>query len=887
MTCRIFPPRPDPCCRFVSAVGIAGCLVAVMTAIAAGSDNAESDKQQTATRLPPPAKKKIDFARDVAPILAKHCYDCHGPEEQESLLRLDARKIVLKGGLSGPALVPGKSSESLIVQRLAGLGDGERMPLDADPLTDDQIGLIRAWIDQGAVWPEGVGVDVASIESHWAYVKPTRPAEPEVKRPEWVRNPIDAFVLARLEKEQLAPSPEAEPTRLLRRVYLDLIGIPPSVEEVDAFLNDDRPDAYERVVKRLLASPHYGERWARPWLDLARYADSNGYQADQYREVWPYRDWVIQAMNDDMPFDRFTIEQIAGDLLPDATLNQKTATGFHRQTTCNVEAGVDPEENRVNQVIDRVNTTGTVWLGTTVECIQCHNHKYDPFTQRDYYGLFAFFNNTPLEVKHSGGTTYDFYGPKLALPLTDQQQQQLAELKERRDQLLQQLQPFTADLDEKQRQWEAEQAAALAGAAQDAESKSGLADDVVKILNLPKKKRSKQQKQRLRDFYVAEHHPQVKKLEDQVAAVKKRIAAVKPTTTLVMVEQTEPRTTHIFQRGSFLTPGEEVAPGTPRALHEMPADLPRNRLGLAKWLVDENNPLVARVTVNRWWAEIFGRGIVRTEEDFGTQGELPTHPDLLDWLAVEFVESGWSMKHVHERIVTSATYRQSSRTTTELLRRDPHNELLARGPRFRLPAELVRDNALAVSGLICTKAGGPPVFPPQPPGIWRHVGRNAPKYKVATDEDRFRRGIYTIWRRSAPYPAFVNFDAPDRAACVVQRPRTNTPLQSLTLLNDEAYVEMALILASRMAAYSEASTDRDRVIYGFRRCVARRPSDFEADHLLAVYERELARFHKDPKSAHTLIGKTALPDGVTAEQLAAWFYVANILMNLDETITKG
>ena len=865
--------------RFVLACGLLAC-VSAGTAFAADG----------ATK---PAAKKVDFARDVAPIFAAHCNDCHGPDVQEGRLRLDAKTIVFKGGLSGKTIVPGNSKKSLILRRLIDGDKEERMPLDADPLSEKEIAVIRNWIDQGAVWPDGVGSDIKSLETHWAYIKPVRPELPTFQKPgfskkpgflpaNWIRNPIDAFVLSHLEKEKLTPSAGADKARLLRRVSLDLIGIPPSVEEVDAFLNDDRSDAFQRVVKRLLASPRYGERWARPWLDLARYADSNGFQADQYRDVWPYRDWVIQAMNDDMPFDQFTIEQIAGDLLPNATLSQKIATGFHRQPTCNVEAGVDPEQNRVNQVIDRVNTTGTVWLGTSIACSQCHTHKYDPFTQRDYYRLFAYFNSTLIEVKHTNATTYDFYGPKLSLPLTKEQEQKHEELTEKLAAANAKLKPQLAEIAKLQTVWETEQTARINDkkAAGSTENKGKLPPAIVAILKLPIKKR------KLRNQFL-KSHPDVKKLSDRAAALQKQLAAAKPTTSLVMVEQEKPRETHIFKRGDFLKPLAKVDAGTPGSLHQTAADAPQSRLGLARWLADKENPLVARVTVNRWWAEIFGRGIVRTEEDFGTQGDLPTHPELLDWLAVEFMENGWSMKHIHEVIVNSSTYRQSSRVTPKLLERDPENRLLARGARFRLPAEMIRDNALMASGLLSTKAGGPPVFPPQPPGVWRHVGRNAPKYVAATNEDRFRRGIYTIWRRSAPYASFVNFDAPDRAACVVKRPRTNTPLQSLTLLNDKAYLEMAMALAGQMAANAELTSNRDRVIHGFRRCFARQPTDFETDHLLGVYQRELKRYEKDPKTATTIVGKTKLPKGVSPAELVAWFHVSHILMNLDEMITKG
>ncbi|MEO8498307.1 MAG: DUF1549 and DUF1553 domain-containing protein, partial [Planctomycetota bacterium] len=581
-----------------------------------------------------------------------------------------------------------------------------------------------------------------------------------------------------------------------------------------------RPEKYERAVDSLLASPQYGARWARPWLDAARYADSNGYQADQYREVWPYRDWVIDAMNADMPFDQFTLEQLAGDLLPDATITQKIATGFSRLTTCNVEAGVDPEENRVNQIIDRVNTTGTVWLGTSIECAQCHNHKYDPFTQRDYYQLFAYFNNTPLEVK-GDGVTYEFVGPKMDLPISDEQRQE-------RDRLEAQIAELTAQLD-----------------------------------------------------------PPIKKLRDQIAGLQKQIDAIEPVTTLVMVEDEKPRPTTVFKRGSFLDQGEAVSMSTPGALPELLSNVgAQDRRELAKWLTSRENPLTARVAVNRWWAEIFGRGIVATLEDFGTQGERPTHPKLLDWLAVELMESGWSMKHVHRQIVLSATYQQSSRITPDLLKRDPNNKLYARAPRFRLPAETVRDNALAIAGLLSYKLAGPPVFPPQPPNIWRHVGRNEPKYNTSEGNDRFRRGIYVIWRRSAPYPSFTNFDAPDRASCVVARPRTNTPLQALTLLNDPAYIEMAIALAERIAAADHLTNVEDRVAFAIKLCVARSATSDEVEHLAEVYRQQRDYFESSPAAAKSLVGKQT-NSVAEVQDIAAWFYVANILLNLDETITKG
>ncbi|MEQ8788796.1 MAG: PSD1 and planctomycete cytochrome C domain-containing protein [Pirellulaceae bacterium] len=1005
--------------------------------------------------------KPIDFQRDILPIFASRCFDCHGEDAQEGQLRLDAKAIVMRGGVSGRMIESGDGKGSLLVKRLLGEGDQERMPLDDDPLTGEEIALVRRWIDEGAKWPDGVGAQVTTLARHWAYIPPSRAKLPQVSDPQWIASPIDAFILARLDQEGLKPSPPADRARLLRRVHLDLIGLPPTPEAIEAFLADEGPGAYERVVERLLASPEYGQRWARPWLDAARYADTNGYQADQFRSVWPYRDWVVDAMNADMSFERFTREQLAGDLLSDATLDQKIATGFHRLTTCNVEAGVDPEENRVNQIIDRVNTTGTVWLGTTVECTQCHNHKYDPFSQQEYYRLFAYFNNTPLEVE-GNGVQYNFTGPKMDLPLSEEMELKRENLQTQVDALTEKvaqrkrerLAGFDAWLKdawtppENPPQWHVlpiakfhsregaaheilddhsvllsgadpdvdeytvtvetdldrvtgfklealtdpslpgegpgrrnddrpnfvlnelrvtaetigdsskpvqlalhaaeadfENEKFKAAAAIDGDPKTGWAihaefhkphyltvltaspprrDDeqaaktrltitltqqhgqgrtigrlrlsamtgrpttspfpeaITKLLEIDEKKRSKKQNQQLEDHYVG-LDAEFTSLEKELAAVQAKLTAVQPDTTLVMIEQ-DPRDTNIFKRGNFLEKGEPVKPGTPRILHA-PDDEAEDRLGLARWLTDRDNPLTARVTVNRWWAEIFGQGIVATLEDFGTQGEPPTHPQVLDWLACEFMDSGWSMKHVHRLIVTSNMYRQSSKVSGKLLERDPYNKLHARAPRFRLPAETVRDNALRISGLLTCKLGGPPVYPPQPAGVWRHVGRNEPKYDTDSDEDRFRRGLYVIWRRSAPYPAFTNFDAPDRASCVVARPRTNTPLQALTLLNDPQYLEMARALAERMAIERSELTINEKIAFGFQLCVARDPNTAEVEHLEKVYRGELARFQANPAEAAALIDE-ATPR-LPREELAAWFYVANILLNLDETITRN
>jgi len=831
----------------------------------------------------------IDFVRDVQPILSQHCYECHGPDEQEARLRLDARNSVMHGGDSGPLFEKGHADTSLLIARLKSSDEDERMPPGDEPLSEQQIALLSRWIDEGATWPDGVGVHVEAREQHWAYVKPERPPLPDVKNTRWPKNEIDRFVLARLEKEGLTPSPIAKPATLLRRVYLDLTGLPPTIAEVDAFCANPSPRALEAVVDRLLASPRFGEKWARNWLDLARYSDSNGYQADQLRDMWAYRDWVIDAMNADMPYDQFTIEQIAGDLLPNATLAQKIATGFHRTPTCNIEAGVDPEENRTNQVIDRVNTTGTVWLGTSLDCARCHSHKYDPFSQKEYYQIFAYFNNTPLEVKQDGkdSVQFDFYGPKMNLP---QSQELLAKRKRIEEQLegpRTKLAALEKQLLEHLPSWEID---LLAGDI--LPSKALPASTIArlkKILNKPANERSDYHRGRIKHYFLATR-TETKDLHQQIATLEQELAGTNPDTTLVMTEMDEPRATNVFKRGDFLSPGTSVSAGVPAVLHDLPEDAAPTRLAFARWLINTDNPLPARVRVNHWWTELFGRGLVVTGEDFGTQGSLPTHPQLLDWLAVEFMEDGWSTKRMIKRIVMSATYQQSSVVSPDLLQRDSENELLARGPRFRLPAETIRDNGLAIAGLLSTKMGGPPVYPPQPPKVWRQTGRGEPVYKVAQGEDRFRRGVYVIWRRVAPYPSFVNFDAPDRTRCVVNRSQTNTPMQALTLMNDRAFIEMAQALAARVLELDTLESDEDRATMAFRLCVARQPKQAEVAVLTSLLTEERTRLAREPVDVDLLIKDARLPKAMAMpsdkQEWAAWVCVANALLNLDETISK-
>ncbi len=760
----------------------------------------------------------VDFARDIQPLLASRCLDCHGAEKPKGGLSLVSRSAALRGGKSGkPALVAGQPDASPLLARVTTAAADDVMPPKGERLSAAQIAALRRWIEQGAVWPEDA--------KHWAYVTPVRPPLPaasELAAP--ARNPIDHFVFARLRSEGLAPAAEADPARLLRRVYLDLIGLPPTPAEADAFLADRAPGAYERVVDRLLASPHYGEKWARQWLDLARYADSHGFQRDDLHDLWPFRDWVIRALNADLPFDQFTVHQLAGDLLARETGGTNAAaqadlfiaTGFHRCAPCNVEAGTDQEENRVNQVFDRVNTTAAVWLGSTLECAQCHNHKYDPFTQRDYYRLFAFFNNTARETEFTSAkamAALKFTGPYRSLP------------------------------------------------------------------------------------HPPSENPPRPSDTRPAAAKKKNAPADAPPRSLVMQELESPRPTSILKRGNFLDPAEAVTPGVPVALHPLATaagadgagaeatSSPRlSRLDLARWLGDRANPLTARVVVNRWWAEFFGRGLVTSLEDFGLKGEPPTHPELLDWLAVEFMEPSplphapatvaatttarpWSMKHLHRLIVSSATYRQSSRLTPALLARDDENKLLARGPRFRLAAELVRDNALAAAGLLQLKLGGPPVYPPQPAGLWgAKIGGEKYNYETSPGDDAWRRGLYTVWRRSSPYPSFVNFDATARTACVIQRSRSNTPLQALTLLNDPVYVEAAAALARRVLREQPAADPDPRLVHAFRLCLTRAPQPAELAALRRLLNDQLA---------------------ATQSESAAWQAVATALLNLDEMITKG
>lgn len=823
------------------------------------------------------AEDPIDFDRTIRPIFEAHCLVCHGSEDRKGGLLLTSRREALLPTDSGePALVPGDPDASELLFRVESHDELDRMPPSGNRLAPAQIEAIRAWIAQGADWPG----DDEPAPNHWAYLPPVRPALPEVGDQEWCRNPIDRFIRARLDEAGIEPSPEADRATLIRRLSLDLTGLPPTPEEVDAFLQDERSDAYGRLVDRLLASPRYGERWATPWLDLARFADSNGFQRDGFRDVWPYRDWVVRALNADMPFDQFTVEQLAGDLLPDASIDQRIATGFNRGNPVNVEAGVDQEENRVNGVVDRVNAMSTVWLGSTIACAQCHNHKYDPITQREYYQLFAYFNNTPIETifRTEGNTSeLDFTGPAMEIPSSAEVVARREELANRRGPLAEHLDELTNQVWNGRFEWEEQLRL-------DPERLARLPAPIRQVLAIADEDRSKAQLQTLKNHLVADH-PELATARQRLAELDEQLEALAPARSLVMIELDEPRPTFLMKRGNFLDPGPQVQPGVPEVFHPLPVEAPRNRLGLAQWLVDPANPLIGRVAVNRAWLAFFGRGLVTTPEDFGTQGARPSHPDLLDWLAIEFVESGWSTKHLHRLIVTSRTYRQTSAVSSELLERDPDNAHYARGARFRLDAETIRDNALFAAGLLSETMGGPPVFPPQPENIWRVTGLVDNTYRTSTGPDRHRRGLYTIWRRSAPYPSFVAFDSSDRSQCLVQRSRTNTPLQALTLLNDPAYVEIARALARRILTEDPEVDFDDRLIHAFRLCLVRPPTSSEIESLTNVWNRLHDRYADDPRAASALLGDSADPT-IDPVAWAAWLGVANVLLNLDETITR-
>ncbi|HVE42866.1 MAG TPA: PSD1 and planctomycete cytochrome C domain-containing protein [Planctomycetota bacterium] len=785
---------------------------------------------------------KVDFVRDIQPIFKASCIKCHGAEKPKGQFRLDSKALALKGGIAGKAILPGKGAESPLVQVLLVSDPDERMPRKAEALPRAQIDLIRTWIDQGAVWPDAASVD-AKVQHHWAYVKPERPRLPKVLNPDLARNAIDTFLLGRLDKEGLTYSPEASKETLIRRLSLDLTGLPPDLKEVDEFVADASAGAYEKLVDRLIASPHYGERWARPWLDLARYADTNGFNFDSRRTMWKYRDWVINALNRDLPFDQFSIEQIAGDLLPGSTIEQKIATGFHRNTMTNEEGGTDPDEARWETLIDRVTTTAAVWLGTTLNCCQCHNHKYDPFTQKEFYQFLAFFESSEE--------------PKIEL-LSPEQQAHRKDLRARIAHEEEQL------------------------------KKANLPEHVAKALKIAIEKRSNTQRNDVVVFCRSQAPADLKPLTAPLLDLYAELDTLDVGTALVLREKpNEMPSTYFRIKGGYTNRGEKVTAAVPASLPPVPAGKPLNRLGLAYWLVDENNPLTARVVVNRFWGEFFGRPLVESPEDFGTQSLPPTHPELLDWLATEFMARGWSMKAIHKTIVMSAAYRQSSHVNRAMAERDPYNRLLARGPRFRMEAEMIRDSMLAASGLLSRKVGGPSVFPLQADtsGVIA-INKVDTAWVTSGGEDRYRRGLYTHWRRTAPFAAFAIFDAPSRECCIVRRQRTNTPLQALAALNDPAFFDAARGLALRVLKEGPGSVE-GKIELAFRLCTSRKPRADEVALLAAELGRQTEHFRKHPEAANAVFkGSLAKPADGDAVAAAAWTMLSNVMINLDETLTK-
>ena len=1002
----------------------------------------------------------IDFKSQIQPILERACLECHGPVKQSNGFRLDSREAILEGGISGPVVIPGESELSELVDRLTGEAIGPRMPLQGDPLSVTEVALIRAWIDQGVPWSDQTEMNLPSSR-HWSYQPVRRFPLPQVNHPDWTSNPIDSFVLARLQKNGLQPAPRASRETLLRRVTLDLTGLPPGLDEMDAFLADESEDAYAKAVERLLASPHFGERWARQWLDLARYADTNGYEKDRTRSIWLYRDWVIRALNEDMPFDQFTIEQLAGDLLPNPTHDQLIATGFHRNSMVNEEGGTDVEEFRVAAVHDRTDTTASLWLGTTLECAQCHNHKYDPFSMEDYYRFFAFFNNDKGDVEVFAGSERQLFGTNLNIPppaylaarrrdleeqilnidrwIASRPQEAMRAQPEWENELLSQLvawetlEPvslfsiggsrlatledgsvlasgprpqadtyileFEADLSavtafrlqslrhpglpfgksgrsdsgdfvltrfevdlplegsgapleferaaasfwtpgshpaqaliEDRTGWSVRNGPADFGlghqvvftlenplktdgktifrvrlrqdsemeehllgrfrlsVARDpgADSAVSIPDEIALILQTSPKKRKGPQRELLSGFYLTQAPP-LRPARERRAFLLRGWNELKNPGTLVMEEVEEGRQTFIHQGGSFRSPGKSVKPGVPPALPDLPENAARNRLGLAEWLVSRENPLTARVMVNRIWMEHFGQPLVETVEDFGTRGSGPTHPQLLDWLASEFMDSGWQLKELHKLIVTSATFQQSSHLTAAKLEQDPHNRLLSRGPRFRMDAEMIRDFSLSIGGLLSDRMYGPSTFPDQPEGTWNLI-YNTEKWMLSEGQDRYRRGLYTFWRRTAPYPSFAVFDATSRETTCLRRVRTNTPLQALTTLNDPAFFDSARGLANRILTRpAESASLESRIRFAFRLALARPPTWEEQERLGRLYQEQKDLYREDPALARAVAreGNIQVAPGLDEIEFAAWAMVANVLLNLDEALVIG
>ena len=1050
--------------------------IGVLTLVLGGLLYGSPGVAQVASSNPP-----VDFAREVRPILSQNCFTCHGPADDRRRrdLRLDTPEgfFADRPEFSGPVVVAGNAEESLLYQRITAEVEADRMPYNREALTDDEIETIRRWIDQGA-----------ERNSHWAFVAPERPALPPVTRDDWGRNPIDRFVLARLEREGLSPSPEPDRTTLIRRVSLDLNGLPPTMAEVDAFLSDDSPDAFETVVDRLLESPRYGERMAVEWLDAARYADTNGYQTDGERTMWRWRDWVIDAYNDNMPFDQFTVEQIAGDMLPDATLDQRIATAFNRNHSLNAEGGIVPAEFLVEYAVDRVAATSAVWLGLTLGCARCHDHKFDPVSQLEFYQVFAFFNNIPERGK---GFKYVNSPPFITAPTTEQETQ-VAELDGQLSQAREAYALVEGEVPAAQATWEdalgasseidwilsdrlvahhaldGDVAGVHAGQRVDASLEGGLprfvpgrvgaaasfdgerfinagtspnldyvdefslsawlypttetgvivsrasggdqgevgwglyleegkvrlsmstrvlddgvaaetvatlplnewhhvlvtydgtmapggmrfyfdgrpmeftplldlvgnrlpqrqplrigasgsskpnfqgniddlriyggvltpeeaavvatAESISEIAEIQPEQRTAGQADKIRLSFLNQYAPrdilQAFRRVNELERRREELWGSFPT--VMVMEEAQPRRDAFrLIRGAYDNPGELVTPDVPSVLPPLPEGQEKNRLAFAYWLVDPANPLPARVTVNRFWQMYFGTGLVKTADNFGAQGDFPSHPELLDWLATTFIDSGWDVKQMQRTIVTSATYRQSSAVTPELLERDPENRLLARGTRVRLPAHMIRDQALAVSGLLTERIGGPSVGPYQPDGLWDDIVERGQVYRRSQGDDLYRRSLYTFQKRTRGPPAMLTFDSSTREVHILSPTRTNTPLQALNLMNDVTYAEAARALAER--AMAEGTTIAESVSYMYRLATAHEPEAAARSILVDAFAVHLDRYRADRAGALLLVsaGDSQRDETLDIAELAAYQMVASLILNLDGTITRN
>ncbi|MCM8532424.1 MAG: PSD1 and planctomycete cytochrome C domain-containing protein [Lentisphaeraceae bacterium] len=774
----------------------------------------------------------VDFEKDIKPIFEAKCYKCHGEKKDKGNLALHTRSHAFSDPNGEVIIEPGKPEASLLFKKMTTEDEDDVMPPKGH-LAKEQIDLIKQWISEGAIWPEDENEH--KVELNWSLKPINKKPLPKVKDHNWPGNEIDYFTLNKMENAGFRPEGNADPETLIRRVYLDLIGQFPKISEIKSFKNNPSDKNFEKIVDRLLKSSSFGEHWATHWLDLARFAHSDGYQRDGFKDVYPYRDWVIKSLNSDKTYDQFVIEQLAGDLLPNPTKDQLIATCFNRNTTVNMEAGTDVEHDRVKQVMERVDVMGTVFLGSSLGCAQCHNHKYDPYSIKDYYSFMSFFNNTEIETRMGNkgkGRTIFYVGEDLR------------------------------DFDGKSEK-----------IFKDSVKKESAIEKkyIAQVTKLEKNNKEKSKKKLDMKACKKLHQKKYKKnsalneMMSELEKERKLMAQHSPVVTRVMKEMTKPRDTHILLRGEHTNRGKKVMATVPDFLHELPKGAPQNRLGLAQWLVDQDNPLLARAVVNRWWAEFFGKGLSITLEDLGKQGEAPTHPELLDWLAADF-KSHRSRKTLLKKIVMSKTYRQSSVTSKEKLVNDPSNDNYSRATPLRLKGETIRDVVLQASGLLSNKMYGPAVKPPQPKGVWRVIGRVDNTYKFSAGEDRYRKGVYTIWRRSAHYPSFANFDAPDRGACAVKRTRSNTPMQALTLMNDEVYVEAAQAFAKKIQNHSQTKTASEKIRYAFMLVTSREPDDRELSILQSILERE----EKESRG----------------QKYDKWFTIATVLINMHDTITR-